>query len=227
MENTFEIFNKDYEKKDDNYYGNSRPEVAAIVPAHCRTFLDVGCSDGSFGAFIKKQRPSSEVWGIEPHKNSADKASVKLDNVLNTFFTEDIPDLQGRKFDCISFNDVLEHLFDPQEALETSKKFLSDDGVIVASIPNILFYHVFFEHIILKKDWKYTDGGTLDETHVRFFTKKSIERLFVDSGYEIVKLIGINKTGSKKFSLFNLATFNYFKEWGFMQFGIVAKKRKK
>lgn len=225
MENTFEIFNKDYEKKEDSYYGNARPEVAAIIPSNCKTFLDVGCSDGSFGNFIKRQRPLSVVWGIEPHKNSAERASGKLDKVLNSYFTDNLEELQGEKFDCISFNDVLEHLFNPNEALETSKKFLTGDGVIVASIPNVLFYHVFFEKIVLKKDWKYTDGGTLDETHVRFFTKKSIERLFNDSGFEIVKIVGINKTASKKFLLLNIATFGFFNEWSYLQFGVVAKKK--
>jgi len=226
MQNTFDILKEDYEKKSNDYYANSRPEVAHLVPSYCKTFLDVGCSDGSFGHYIKKSRIDSIVWGIEPHTISAKKAAEKLDKVYNSFFTVDLPELQNQKFDCITFNDVLEHILDPGEALQACNNFLNENGVIVASMPNILFFHIFFEEIIMKKDWKYTDGGTLDKTHVRFFTRKSIQRLFNENGYEIVNLVGLNKTGSKKFILFNIATFNYFKDWGYLQFGIVAKKKK-
>ncbi|KMQ71127.1 class I SAM-dependent methyltransferase [Chryseobacterium koreense] len=226
MENTFEIFSKNYVDKPDVYYGNTRPEVEELIPVHCKTFLDVGCSDGSFGAYLKSKRQDAVVWGIEPHERFAKKAESVLDRSINSFYTAELQEIQNKTFDCISFNDVLEHLFDPKQALEISKNFLSDEGVVVASIPSVLFFHVFFEQIILKKEWKYTDGGTLDETHVRFFTRKSIQRLFEETGYEIIKLVGINKTRSKKFLLLNLATFGYFNDWKFMQFAVVAKKKK-
>lgn len=226
MEDTYKIFNKDYENKPSNYYGNSRPEVLALVPENCKNFLDVGCSNGSFGNLVKQKRKESVVWGIEPHKSSFDQAEKKLDKVINSYFTADLPEIQGKKFDCISFNDVLEHVFDPKEVLGICKNFLTQDGYVVASIPNILFFHVFFEHIILKKDWQYTDGGTLDETHVKFFTPKSVKRLFETAGYDIVRMEGLNKTASMKFKIFNLMTFGYFKEWRPLQIGVVAKVRK-
>ena len=41
---------------------------------------------------------------------------------------------------------------------------------------------------LLLDNFTYTETGILDETHVRFFTHKSIVRFFTESGYEISKV---------------------------------------
>ena len=82
-----------------------------------------------------------------------------------------------------------------------------------------------FFRMVFAKDWKYEPAGIFDKTHLRFFTQKSIIRLFDESGYEIIKIEGIRPTDSKKFLLFNLATFRYWNESQFLQFAVTAKPR--
>jgi hypothetical protein len=50
-------------------------------------------------------------------------------------------------------------------------------------------------------------------------------RLFVESGYTIQNLEGINGIRSWKFSLFNIITLGYFKDTRYLQFLCIAKKR--
>src|SRR5581483_7255854 len=180
-----------YEGKQDNYYFHSRPEILPYVPLTVRAALDVGCGNGAFGLSLKSQR-SCKIWGIEPNKQAAEEAGKKLDKVINGLFVKDMPELAGQKFDAIFFNDVLEHLAAPEDALEYCKELLNPNGYIVASIPNMRWYPVMLS-LIRNKDFKYENSGVMDKTHLRFFTFKSMQRMFEESGYRVVKLAGINK----------------------------------
>jgi hypothetical protein len=82
---------------------------------------------------------------------------------------------------------------------KTIKKKMTEKGFLIGSIPNVRFYSNLFRLLILK-DWKYQDAGILDNTHLRFFTKKSLTRALLENGFSIDKLKGINGT---KFSLFS------------------------
>ena len=103
-----------------------------------------------------------------------------------------------------------------------AKNKLTKNGIIFASIPNILFYPVV-EYILIKQDWKYQESGTLDKTHLRFFTKKSMIRMFENCGYEIVSIDGINPFFGFRYKMFNLLTFGFIKDWKYLQFVVQAK----
>ncbi len=95
--------------------------------------------------------------------------------------TLDLPFEEGY-FDCILLADVLEHLRNPAAALKKLRGYLSDSGTVVASIPNVRFLSVIRE--LAEGRWKYRNFGILDRTHLRFFTKKEMETLFRDAGFE-------------------------------------------
>lgn len=218
---SFNELKKEYKTKEDNYYDSERGEILEFVPAQAKKILDIGCGTGNFGYKLKKMN-ECEVWGIEPNDVVARIAAQKLDKVINNVFSPDLEELKGNEFDTIIFNDVLEHLVNPYEVLGQCKKFLRQGGYIVASIPNILFFPVFFNDIILKQDWVYTNFGTLDKTHLRFFTRKSIIRMFEEQGYKIVKLKGINPETPRRYRILNTLLFNRLKDWKYLQFGVQA-----
>ena len=210
-----------YSAKDADYYGQVRGELLPFIPADARTVLDVGCAGGNFGKNLKAQR-SCEVWGIEPSTDAAEMARTYLDNVVTGTFQDALPKLGDKHFDAICFNDVLEHMPNPEDALRALKPRLSERGRVIASIPNILFFPVIKE-IILEQDFHYREFGVLDNTHLRFFTKKSMTRMFQDCGFEIERMVGINAVVSRKFEILNLLLFNRLKDWRFTQFVVVAR----
>jgi 2-polyprenyl-3-methyl-5-hydroxy-6-metoxy-1,4-benzoquinol methylase len=221
--------NNDYSRKGDEYFGEDRLEMVSYIPRNTKRLLDVGCSSGNFGKTLKIQDPEISVWGIEPFEKAANIAAQKLDKVICTSFRPNIPELENQQFDCITFNDVLEHIVNPDEALSLCHPLLSDNGVLIASIPNVLFFPVMY-NLLKKEDWQYEESGVLDKTHVKFYTKKSIARLFKTCGYEIIKLEGINIKIHDKFRLYKLLNFLFFnklKDWKYMQFVVVAKKQPK
>jgi 2-polyprenyl-3-methyl-5-hydroxy-6-metoxy-1,4-benzoquinol methylase len=211
-----------YKDKDEIYYNNPRAELLPFIPAGIKTVLDVGCGSGNFGQALKSSY-KCQVWGIEPNDEAANAAKGKLDTVIHNVFLKDLPELQGKKFDAIFFNDVLEHLINPGEALRNCKELLAPDGCIIASIPNIRWYPVVLS-LLRYKDFKYQPFGVMDETHLRFFTKKSMIRLFEDQGYKVEKIEGINKnTNFPPLNILNFLLFNTQEDMKYPQFAIVAK----
>jgi len=219
---------KEYSAKDRQYYAQNRDEMLKYIPSDTKSILDVGCSSGVFGRAVKEHY-GSIVWGIEPDEKAARQAESLLDKVYNTVFDETI-DLNGQKFDCIVFNDVLEHLVNPVAALELCKSHLTDKGTLVCSIPNIRFFDAVYQ-IVINKDFPQTDSGIFDKTHLRFFTKKSIIRMFKEVGYEISMIEGINSIkglnlkGYKNFKILNSLLFNAIEDMEYLQYAVVASAK--
>jgi 2-polyprenyl-3-methyl-5-hydroxy-6-metoxy-1,4-benzoquinol methylase len=210
--------------EDQQYYEFGRSEMLVYIPKTAKTFLEVGCGGGKFGEQLIKNGQAEIVYGIEPVADACERAKKRLTNCFQTIFADGhLPEeVLQKKYDCIVFNDVLEHLEDPWEALNLCKKLLAPGGCIVASIPNILHFHDFFG-MFFSQDFKYREGGIFDKTHLRFFTRKSIVRMFDECGYNLAAIEGIHPTRSKKFLLWNLFTFGTYKDMRYLQFGICAK----
>jgi 2-polyprenyl-3-methyl-5-hydroxy-6-metoxy-1,4-benzoquinol methylase len=208
------------------YAESVRSEMLPFIPESARTILDVGCSVGNFGALLKKER-GAEVWGIEPDPEAAKQAEQRMDRVICGYYDADL-DLGGKRFDCIVFNDVLEHMVDPYSALRRARSFLNDDGVVVASIPNVRYFGNIWL-LMVDKSWEYQDTGILDRTHLRFFTEKSIRSTFENTGFEVLSVAGINAVDyadpplRQKFRILNLLTLKSIADMRWMQFAVVAK----
>ena len=206
-----------------DYFKCSRKEILKFIPSSCRTLLDIGCGAGSFGDLVKKNF-DAEVWGIDPNQSIAEMAPKVLDHFINDFFSDKI-DFPKKYFDVITFNDSLEHFPDPFPPLECSRSLLKSGGVIVCSIPNVRYIENL-KHLLFEMDWKYEDSGIRDRTHLRFFTKKSIIRMFDDFGYNILSIDGINKRywwwDSKRFILGRFLLKKWCFDINYLQFVVVA-----
>ncbi len=138
-------------------------------------FLDVGCSTGYFGDFIKTSK-NITVDGVEISEDIVE-AKKKLDEVFS--FDVDMPwPKLNKKYDYIYFGDVLGHLKDPSAALIQASNHLKKDGIIFVSIPNIAHVSVRLE--LLRGSFRYEPTGILDNTHLQYFTKDT----FVDTARE-------------------------------------------
>ncbi len=207
-------------------YGNSeRQEIARLIPEQAKVLLDVGCHTGGFGAGLKRQR-QLEVWGLEPNELAARQAARVLDQVLTERFDANTAAPKGH-FDVVFFNDVLEHFLDPWEALHIARERLRPGGCVIASIPNVL-HQSNLRHMLFERDFRYEPVGIRDQTHLRFFTRKSMIRLFSDCGFQVETLQGINEDWWHSDWKTRLA-YRFFRraleETKYIQFAIVAKPR--
>lgn len=203
------------------YYETFRHEMFQFIPTHARSVLDVGCGTGSLGRHLIESH-GCEVWGVEPHRAAAEEASRSLSRVFDGAFTESL-DFQGKIFDVILFNDVLEHMVDPLASLKFAKTLLSDGGVIVSSIPN-LRHHSVLKELLVQKSFEYQDHGILDRTHLRFFTSKTMLDMYAAAGLEVVRHEGINATGHKWARRISKIFPSLFGDIIWLQFATVARK---
>ena len=121
-----------------NYpYGHCpRPEMLKFIPKQAMRILEVGCGDGAFCQTMKNQNFEREIWGLELNGDVAEKAKNLCDKVLVGDFNDLYHDLPENYFDCIVFNDVLEHLLEPWNVIKDCKSLLSETGILVSSLPN-------------------------------------------------------------------------------------------
>jgi len=210
--------------QNESYFNHSRSEMLRFIPTHMERILEVGCGTGGFMSLIKQNR-QIETWGIEPSAASK-QAKLIFDHVIELSVEEAVERLPDDYFDCVIFNDVLEHLVDPEEVIRVISKKLCKEGRLVCSIPNVRFLPNLYQ-LLFRKDWKYDpEGGILDTTHLRFFTKISIDRLMSDNGFEVEILEGINPITLLKYRIILFLTFGFFEDARFMQFACVSKCRK-
>jgi len=144
--------------------------------------LEVGCANGFMSAELKKK--GCDVTGIEIDSEFADKAKENADEVIvgNIEDPKTSEHIKG-KFDYIIFGDILEHLIDPFNAVIKLKPFLSKDGTIIVSLPNIGIW--WMRRDMLRGQFFYTDTGLLDRTHLRFFCFCSAKQFFQDLDLDI------------------------------------------
>lgn len=175
------------------YLDRPRRDMIPFVPAPARSVLDVGCGRGGFGAALKEARLEADrpvsVTGIEADAEAAATARQRYDQVVTGLFPHDLPD--GSAFDCIVFNDILEHLVDPWDALRRARDLIRPGGSVVASIPNMRYWPVFWR-LVARGEWRYASDGVLDRTHLRFFTAGSVREMFAGAGYTLRELKPIN-----------------------------------
>lgn len=149
--------------------------------------LDVGCGSGVLSEAIKKRGYS--VWGIEINRDAAHKAALRIDKVIHEDLlnAEKIEENIGNtRFEYIVFSNVLEHLYDPYLVLKKYLKFLAQDGLVLISVPNVAVWTNRIKLLLGKFD--YTDTGTMDRTHIRFFTFKTAKMIIRESGCSIIKV---------------------------------------
>lgn len=118
----------------------------------------------------------------------------------------------GQSFDAVICSEVLEHSYDPMSILSAVHAVLKHDGILIVTVPNgygpwevsmkaarklrglILsnehitsLYTSLSQYIVPREaDIQSVNTGGEGSSHVQFFTKKSLTRLFETTGFKII-----------------------------------------
>ena len=162
--------------------------VLELIPANVTRILEVGTGSGSLAAAVKQRRPGVEYVGVEITPEYVERSRERCDRMyLENFETPSYKLLQEiAQQDAIVFSDVLEHFIDPWRVMQMLFETLHQGAYVVASIPNT--QHWSIQVRLNRGDWRYSQSGLLDQTHVRFFTRETIVELFEKAGFKIVQM---------------------------------------
>ena len=173
---------------DDDYHYSRRLEIASFFDAPPGIVVDVGCGAGATGRLLKEKFPGTRVIGIERNVHAAEHARAHLDAVICGDLNAIRPDeaLGGEPIGTLLLLDVLEHMLDPWRALVHMRSWLGPRSRVLASVPNVRNLQTL-DHVA-GGAFDYDIHGVLDVTHLRFFTRATLRRMFEETGYRVVAL---------------------------------------
>lgn len=200
-------------------YDFDRHELLPFLSPTARTLLDVGCGSGAFGRLLRSRRPDMELWAIEPDPVSARAAEDGFDCVVQGEFPN--AQIPNGRFDVVLCADVLEHMAAPENALLACKEAMAPGGILIASIPNVRNWSVVLWPLLRHGTWTYTERGILDRTHLRFFTRRSMRTFFVDNGWSVASVTGINMHRREK--LLSVLSGHLLDDFLFPQYVVIAR----
>jgi 2-polyprenyl-3-methyl-5-hydroxy-6-metoxy-1,4-benzoquinol methylase len=143
--------------------------------------LDIGCA---YGYFLKCcDEMGYETWGIDISTYAIARAREETVAQLRVFdVNEGLPFLKTNSFDLVTMFDVIEHLRRPRVALEETHRILKTQGTLIVTTPNLNAIERFFKKSIGQESaWH----GFHDNTHVNFFTSKSLKCLVQRAGFRV------------------------------------------
>ena len=181
------ILQKDYPERPDidaaTLDHNTSLWWMAEMAGYGKDVLDVGCATGYLANLLKSK--GCTVTGIDLNAGALAEAKAHCKRVIQADLdVQSLADAVGRqRFDVVLFGDVLEHLRDPLGPLSDARKLLRPGGRVILSIPNIA--HGAIRLALLQGTFNYSDLGILDATHLRFFTRKTLEEFLLKAGFSV------------------------------------------
>jgi 2-polyprenyl-3-methyl-5-hydroxy-6-metoxy-1,4-benzoquinol methylase len=160
-----------------------------MIPGEPRRVLDVGCFCGGTGRWLKRRYPKCRVSGVEMLEKAAAMAAEVYDRVLVGKLEDfDLPSegIEAGSLDAIIAADVLEHVFNPWQALLRLRPLLAPGGALYVSLPNVRNLRVLSE--LAQGKFHYEGSGILDVTHVRFFTRASAIEMLEQTGFAVTDM---------------------------------------
>ncbi|MEA2397928.1 MAG: hypothetical protein QOK25_1484 [Thermoleophilaceae bacterium] len=170
--------------RDAGYYGNERADVVAKLPRPLGRVLDVGCGSGGVGRSLRAAG-AEHLAGIEINVTAAEQARSVFDQLYVGSVEDALASgqLEG-PFDTFVLYDVLEHLVDPEAAVEALGPLAAPGARIHVSVPNARHFSLLRD-LLLRGTFGYADWGHRDSTHLRWFTRADMEALLTRMGWRV------------------------------------------
>ena len=151
--------------------------------------LDIGAGLGK--CMLSLEKAGFDTYGLEPsipfREKAIEKMGIKPER-LKLGMMEDL-DYPENTFDFITFGAVLEHLYDPAEAIEKALKWLTPDGVMQIEVPssNWLISKIFNIYYKIRGVNYVTNLSPMHEPYHMFeFDINSFKELSSKKNFQIV-----------------------------------------
>jgi SAM-dependent methyltransferase len=154
--------------------------LADLAPGH--RVLDIACRNGTLPKLLDQDGPAVHYTGLDIAQGVIDVNAARWPE--RTFVRADI--MGGTPFDDGAFDrifalEILEHVHSPLTMLKEIRRVLSDDGVLVLSVPNPFYWLEFVN------EWREAPD---DQGHIHSFTRANLGAVFKVAGLQIDRTSG-------------------------------------
>ena len=147
--------------------------------------LDIGCGPG----YVAEELSKIGIKTVSIDRYITDSAKKYSADTIQAD-VEKFDFAQAPSVDTILLLDIIEHLREPEGLLKKIRsRFGKEMPEVIISTGNVAFFPIRF--MLLLGQFNYGKRGILDIDHTRLFTSKSLKRVLINQGYEIVHEMGI------------------------------------
>jgi SAM-dependent methyltransferase len=168
------------------YVNTGIPALVELVDSGEGRVLDIGCGTGGNLRLLADRGHE----GVGVTLSAAEAGICRADGLECHVadLTAGLP-FRPRSFDAVILSHVLEHMAWPEEALRAAMTYVRPAGGVYIAVPNSLFLpqRVRF----LCGEFRYTETGIMDRTHLRFFDHVTIRELAEASGLTVTAQKGV------------------------------------
>jgi 2-polyprenyl-3-methyl-5-hydroxy-6-metoxy-1,4-benzoquinol methylase len=170
-----------------DYYERVRPEIVSAIPNGARSVLSVGCGWGATEAWLAEKGLRVVAIPLDPVIPGG--AEAKGIEMVYGDFRAAREKLARERFDCLLFSNVLHLVPDPIDVLASFRSLLSDGGVAVLLVPNVLRLSTYWGKI--RRDKRFQDFGSYEKTGVHLTSHKTVRSWFRSAGMGPERLIDV------------------------------------
>lgn len=170
-----------------DFEGSSHRILMGLIRRYAKRggrLLDLGAAGGELGAAVRDH--FGRTVGFEYQVDCVADLKERFDQVVVT----DLEKLKRipKGVDAVVCADVIEHLRDAPALLKLIREGLANDGYLFVSVPNIA--NITVRLGLLFGVFEYRERGILDNTHLRFYTMRTIRRDIENAGFRVVAVRG-------------------------------------
>ncbi|MFJ6660279.1 class I SAM-dependent methyltransferase [Streptomyces sp. NPDC091377] len=176
----------------------ARMLAAALAGTTGRTVLDIGCGDGTAAATAAPLLPGHRIVGVDWSQDALVRARARLPYVVRGELTDGGLPIRSGAADAVLFSEVVEHLVDPDAALDELRRVLRPGGHLMLSTPNLAAWYnrglllAGVQPVFSEVSLRGIHGRPGSEVvgHLRLYTARALREFVAASGFEVVRLAG-------------------------------------
>jgi len=161
-----------------------------------QTILDIGCGDGTAAATAAPFLAGHRIVGVDWSQDALRRAHARLTYAVRGELT-DLPFRTGSA-DAILFSEVIEHLVDPDAALDEIRRVLRPEGHLMLSTPNLAAWYnralllAGIQPVFSEVSLRAIHGRPGKEVvgHLRLYTARALREFVTAAGFEVVRIQG-------------------------------------
>jgi methionine biosynthesis protein MetW len=165
--------------------------------------LDVACGRGALLAELRRRMPGTALTGADISNPSVEAVRALGIDAVRADLSAKLP-FEDESFDCVVFGEVIEHIVDPDFALQELSRILKAGGLLIVTTPNLASWFnriflllgiqpIFTEtslHVNLGRRFEALGQWRPTQGHLKIFTESALREMLVGNGFAIEELLG-------------------------------------